>query len=469
MRKTLLIGVSAFVLGAGTMAYLNHPALASVAASSPAEAFKMLELFADVRHTVESEYVVPVDDKKLIRAAIDGMLTSLDPHSGYLNPDDYKDLQEQTEGAYGGLGLEVTSEDGAVKVVTPMDDTPAARAGIQSGDFITAIDKQSVLGLPLNDAVKKMRGAVGAPIELTVARQGKDPFEVKLVRESIHVVSAKGHMEGDYAYLRVSAFNETTTDQALKTIKDLQAKNPHIKGWVLDLRNNPGGLLDQAVSISSLFLNGGEVVEQRGRDPRDIERYNATGGDRLHGLPMVTLINSGTASAAEIVAGALQDRHRSAIVGITSFGKGSVQSIIPLRDGDNDALRLTIARYFTPSGRSIQKAGIEPDLEVAESDDQAQALANDAFQFSEASFSNALNAAEAKTRRPPHAPAEAPPKDYDVKKDFQLQRALDVLKYGSVAAVPKLPAPPPKVAAYMTTSKPAPGAPATPPAPAKQP
>ena len=467
MRKTLLIGVSAFVLGAGTMAYLNHPALASVAASSPAEAFKMLELFADVRHTVETEYVVPVDDKKLIRAAIDGMLTSLDPHSGYLNPDDYKDLQEQTEGAYGGLGLEVTSEDGAVKVVTPMDDTPAARAGIQSGDYITAIDKQSVLGLPLNDAVKKMRGAVGAPIELTVARPGKDPFEVKLVRESIHVVSAKGHMEGDYAYLRVSAFNETTTEQALATIKDLQAKNPHIKGWVLDLRNNPGGLLDQAVSISSLFLNGGEVVEQRGRDPRDIERYNATGGDRLHGLPMVTLVNSGTASAAEIVAGALQDRRRSAIVGITSFGKGSVQSIIPLRDGDNDALRLTIARYFTPSGRSIQKAGIEPDLEVAESDDQAQALANDAFQFSEASFSNALNAAEAKTRRPPHAPAEAPPKDYDVKKDFQLQRSLDVLKYGSVAAVPKLPAAPPKIAAYMT-SKPVPGAPAAP-APAPHP
>ena len=462
MRKSLLIGVSAFVLGAGTMAYLNHPALASVAASSPAEAFKMLELFADVRHTVESEYVVPVDDKKLIRAAIDGMLTSLDPHSGYLNPDDYKDLEEQTEGAYGGLGLEVTSEDGAVKVVTPMDDTPAARAGIQSGDYITAIDKQSVLGLPLGEAVKKMRGTIGQPIELTVARAGKDPFELKLVREAIHIVSAKGHMEGDYGYLRVSAFNETTTDQALATIKDLQAKNPHIKGWVLDLRNNPGGLLDQAVGISSLFLTGGEVVEQRGRSPQDIDRKDVIGpGDRLHGLPMVTLVNSGTASAAEIVAGALQDRHRSAIVGITSFGKGSVQAIIPLRDGDNDALRLTIARYFTPSGRSIQKAGIEPDLEVAASDEQAQALANDAFQFSEASFSNALNAAEAKTRRPPHAPAEAPPKDYDIKKDFQLQRALDVLKYGSVAATPKMPAAPARVAAYLN-AKPVPGAPATP-------
>jgi carboxyl-terminal processing protease len=472
MRKYLLIGVSSFVLGAGAMAYLSHPALASVGASSPAEMFKMLELFADVRHTVETEYVVPVDDKKLMRAAIDGMLTSLDPHSGYLNPDDYKDLQEQTEGAYGGLGLEVTSEDGAVKVVSPMDDTPAARAGIQPGDFITAIDKQSVLGLPLNDAVKKMRGTIGEPIELTIARQGKDPFEVKLVREQIHVVSAKGHMEGDYGYLRVSAFNETTTDQAQATIKSLMAKNPHMKGLILDLRNNPGGLLDQAVGISSLFLDGGEIVEQRGRDPRDIERYNAhRNGDMLHGLPMVTLINSGTASAAEIVAGALQDRKRSAIVGITSFGKGSVQSIIPLRDGDNDALRLTIARYFTPSGRSIQKSGIEPDLEVAESQEQAQALANDAFQFSEASFSNALNAAEAKTRRPPHAPAEAPPADYDVKKDFQLQRGLDVLKYGSVAATPKMPAAKPKVAAYLDPKFSTPAAPAKPASPAtpKQP
>jgi carboxyl-terminal processing protease len=464
MRKSLLIGASAFVLGAGTMAYLNHPALASVAVSSPAEAFKMLELFADVRHTVETEYVVPVDDKKLIRAAIDGMLTSLDPHSGYLNPEDYKDLQETTEGAYGGLGLEVTSEDGAVKVVSPMDDTPAARAGLQPGDYITAIDQKSVLGLPLSEAVKKMRGQIGQPIELTVARAGKDPFEVKLVRESIHIVSAKGHLEGDYGYLRVSGFNERTTDQAAAAIKELQAKNPHIKGWVLDLRNNPGGLLDQAVGISSLFLDGGEVVEQRGRDPRDIERYNARrNGDQLHGLPMVTLINSGTASAAEIVAGALQDRHRSAIVGVTSFGKGSVQSIIPLRDGDNDALRLTIARYFTPSGRSIQKAGIEPELEVAASDEQAQALANEAFQFSEASFSNALNAAEAKTRRPAHAPAESPPPGYEVKKDFQLQRALDVLKAGSVAATPKMPTAKPKVAAYLAPK----ASPVTPAAPAK--
>ena len=449
MRKYLLIGASAFVLGAGTMAYFNPPAFAS-ANSSRAETFKMLELFGDVLSTVETQYVTPVDDKKLIQSAIDGMLTSLDPHSGYLNLDDYDDLKDQTRGEYGGLGLEVTSDEGAVKVITPMDDTPGSRAGLQSGDYITAIDDQSVIGLSLSDAVKKMRGTVGQPITLTVVRSGKDPFQVKLVRESINVKSAKGHMEGDYGYLRISSFDETTTEQATAAIKDLEDKNPKMKGLVIDLRNNPGGLLDQAVSISSLFLNGGEVVSQRGRNPTDIDRYNARAdGDMLHGLPMVTLINSGTASAAEIVSGALQDRHRSAIVGLTSFGKGSVQTIIPLHDGQDGALKLTTARYYTPSGRSIQKTGIEPDLEVAESHEQAQEVADQAFEFSEASFSNALNAEEGKSRRAAHEPAEEPPVNFDAKKDFQLDRALDVLKYGSVAATPKLPTPKPKLAAVF--------------------
>ena len=454
MRKYLLIAASAFVLGAGTMAYLNRPAMASAEAPR-ADTFKMLELFGDVLTTVESKYVTPVDSKKLIESAIDGMLTSLDPHSGYLNLEDYADLRDQTRGEYGGLGLEVTSEDGAVKIISPMDDTPAARAGLQPGDYITAIDSQSLIGLPLSDAVKKMRGEVGKPITLTIVREGKDPFDVKLVRESIDVKSAKGHMEGDYGYLRVSAFDEKTTDQATAVIKDLQAKNPHMKGLILDLRNNPGGLLDQAVGISSLFLDGGEVVSQRGRDPKDIERYNARpDGDMLHGLPMVVLINSGTASAAEIVSGALKDRHRAAIVGLTSFGKGSVQTIIPLRGGDAGALKLTTARYYTPSGRSIQKTGIEPDLEVAATTEQAEDVANQVFQFSEASFSNALNAQDGKVRRPPHEPAEAPPSGFDAKKDFQLQRAEDVLKYGSVAATPKLPTPKPKLAAVLTPKGP---------------
>jgi carboxyl-terminal processing protease len=469
MRKFLLIGVSSFVLGAGAMAYVNRPAQAS-APTSRVETLKMLELFGDVLTKIDAEYVTPVDDKKLIQAAIDGMVTSLDPHSGYLNPDDYSDMQDQTRGEYGGLGLEVASDEGAVKIVSPIDDTPAARAGLQAGDYIISIDGVSLIGVPLSDAVKKMRGNVGEPITLTVVREGKDPFDVHLVREAINVKSAKGHMEGDYGYLRISAFDEKTTDQASAAIKALQSAHPHMKGLILDLRNNPGGLLDQAVSISSLFLDGGEVVSQRGRDPKDIERYNAqTNGDALHGLPMVVLINSGTASAAEIVAGALQDRHRAAIVGLTSFGKGSVQTVIPLNNGEDGALKLTTARYYTPSGRSIQKTGIEPDLEVAATTEQAQQVANDAFQFSEANFSNALDADEGKTRRAPHEPAEAPPPGFDPKKDFQLQRAMDVLRYGSVAATPKLPAPRAKLAAILGPRGPAaalqPGAKSPPDAP----
>jgi len=467
MRKYLLVGASyasVFVLGAGAMAYLNHPAQAS-ATGPHAETFKMLELFGDVLSTVETQYVAPVDDKKLIESAIDGMLTSLDPHSGYLNAEDYADMRSDTRGEYGGLGLEVTSDEGAVKIVSPMDDTPAARAKLQPGDFITAIDGQSLIGLPLSDAVKKMRGAVGEPINLTIVREGKDTFDVKLVREAINVKSAKAHLEGDYGYLRVSAFDEQTTDQAVAALKAIEAKDPKMKGLVLDLRNNPGGLLDQAVGISSMFLDGGEVVSQRGRDPKDIERYNARPhGDLLHGMPMVVLINSGTASAAEIVSGALQDRHRAAVVGLTSFGKGSVQTVIPLHNGEDGALKLTTARYYTPSGRSIQKTGIEPDLEVAESHEQAEAIANQTFQFSEASFSNALNAEEGKTRRAAHEPAEAPPNDFDAKKDFQLQRALDVLKYGSVAATPKLPAPKAHLAALLAPKVPVPSASAQKPA-----
>ena len=454
MRKYLLIGASAFVLGAGTMAYLKSPALASVQPPH-VQTFQMLELFADVLSTVQTKYVVPVDEKKLIRAAIDGMLTSLDPHSNYLNPEEYSDLRDQTRGDYGGLGLEVTSEEGAVKVISPIDDTPAARAGLKSGDYIIAIDSQSLSGLSLSDAVKKMRGTIGQPITLTIARTGKDPFDVKLVREDIKVQTGKAHMEGDYGYLRVSGFNETTTDQAVAALRSIEEKNPHMKGLILDLRDNPGGLLDQAVSISSMFLNGGEVVSQRGRDPKDIERHNAkTDGDMTHGLPMVVLINSGTASAAEIVSGALQDRHRAAIVGLTSFGKGSVQEVIPLNGGEDGALKLTTAKYYTPSGRSIQKTGIEPDLEVAATKEQAEQIANESFQFSEASLSNALDSQEGKVRRAPHHPAEAPPAGFDEKKDFQLQRALDVLKYGSVAATPKLPTPKPKLAALMAPKAP---------------
>jgi carboxyl-terminal processing protease len=447
MRKYLLIGASAFVLGAGTMAYIHQSA---VAAAPKSETYKMLELFGDVLSTVQNQYVTPVDDKKLIQSAIDGMLTSLDPHSGYLDPESYAAMRDQTRGEYGGLGIEVTSEDGVVKVISPMDDTPAARAGIQAGDYITAIDGQSVLGLSLNDAVKQMRGKVNEPITLSIARADKDPFDVKLVREVINVKSVKTRMEGDYGYMRLSAFNEKTGEETRAGITALETQNPKMKGLVLDLRNNPGGLLDQAIEVGDVFLDGGEVVSQRGRDPKDVERYNAQPGDMLHGLPMVVLINSGSASAAEIVAGALQDRKRAELVGLTSFGKGSVQTVIPLRGGADGALKLTTARYYTPSGRSIQKTGIEPDLEVAKTQEEAQLIANRSFQFSEASFRNALTADEGKTRRAPHKPAEAPPASFDAKNgDFQLARALEVLKNGGVAHTPKLPTPTPKLAAIV--------------------
>ncbi|CAN5463577.1 S41 family peptidase [soil metagenome] len=449
MRKYLLIGVSAFVLGAGSMAYVSQQALAS--AQPRAKTYKMLELFGDVLDTVERQYVTEVDDKKLIEAAIDGMLTSLDPHSGYLNPESFDDMRDQTRGEYGGLGIEVTSEDGVVKVISPMDGTPAFKAGVKAGDFITAVNGESVLGLSVNDAVKQMRGKPGEAVTLTIAREKTDPFDVKLIREVIKPKSATAKLEGDYGYLRVSAFNEKTTDEAEAAIADLRAKNPKMKGLILDLRNNPGGLLDQAVSISDLFLEGGEIVSQRGRDPRDVERYNARTGDAIGGLPMVVLINSGSASAAEIVAGALQDRKRAELVGLTSFGKGSVQTVIPLRGGMDGALKLTTARYYTPSGRSIQKTGIQPDLEVAETRDEAQAIANRAFQFSEASFRNALNAEEGKTRVGAHEPAEAPPSDFNTTTgDFQLARAKDVLRYGSVASTPKLPKPTAKMAEVVS-------------------
>jgi carboxyl-terminal processing protease len=447
MKKYLLISVSAFVLGAGTMAYVSQQAIAS--AQPRAKTYRMLGLFGDVLDTVERQYVSEVDDTKLIEAAIDGMLTSLDPHSGYLNPESFDDMRDQTRGEYGGLGIEVTSEEGVVKVISPMDGTPAANAGIKAGDYITAVDGESVLGLSVTDAVKQMRGKPGEPVTLTIAREKSDPFDVKLVREVIKPKLVTAKMEGDDGYLRVGSFNEKTTDEAEAAFAALRAKNPKMKGLILDLRNNPGGLLDQAVGVSDLFLDGGEIVSQRGRDPRDVERYNARPGDIAQGLPMVVLINSGSASAAEIVAGALQDRKRAELVGLTSFGKGSVQTVIPLRGGLDGALKLTTARYYTPSGRSIQRTGIEPDLEVASTRDEAQTIANKAFQFSEASFRNALNADEGKSRKGAHEPAEAPPEGFDVKSDFQLARAKDVLRYGSVAATPKLPKPTAKMAAIV--------------------
>ena len=451
MKQYLLIGVSAFVLGAGSMAYISQHAQA--AAPPKANTYRMLGLFGDVLDIVERQYVAPVDDTKLIHAALDGMLTSLDPHSNYLDPAGFDDMRDQTRGEYGGLGLEVTTEDGVVKIISPIDDTPAFKAGLKPGDFITSVNGESVIGLSVTDAVKQMRGKPGESVTLTIAREKSDPFDVKLVREIIKQKSAVARLDGDYGILRVSGFNEKTTDEATAAFNEIKAKNPHMKGLILDLRRNPGGLLDQAVGISDLFLEGGEIVSQRGREAREVERYNAHPGDITGGLPMVVLIDPGTASAAEIVAGALQDRKRAAIVGLTSFGKGSVQTVIPLRGGMDGALKLTTARYYTPSGRSIQKTGIEPDLEVAATKEEAQEIANRAFGFSEASFKNALNADEGKIRKAAHVPAEAPPEGFDVKKDFQMARAEDVLKYGSVGATPKIPAPTARLAGILSKAK----------------
>jgi carboxyl-terminal processing protease len=423
MKNIYLGGIAAVALSIGAVAYANQPVL-----SPRSDTYQQLELFSDVLAIVEQDYVVKVDSKKLINAALQGMLASLDPHSNYLSGEDYADLKEKTKGKYGGIGLEVTSEDGAVKVVSPIDDTPAQKAGMQTGDYITAIDGTSILGIPLNDAVNKMKGDPDTKLTITVVRSGKpEPFDVTLTREIITVKSVKSHMEGDYGYIRIASFSENTAAETKAALQDLLAKNPKMKGLVLDLRNNPGGLLEQSVGVADLFLNGGEVVSQRGRNPDDIIRYQAKpNGDMLKGKPMVVLVNPGTASAAEIVSGALQDQHRAAIVGLTTFGKGSVQSVIDL--GDNRAVKLTTARYYTPSGRSIQKTGIEPDLEVAQTKEQAKYIASSAMQYTEAAYANALDADEGKVRRSPHAVQEVPPDNFDTKTgDFELTRALDVL------------------------------------------
>jgi carboxyl-terminal processing protease len=347
-------------------ALIVGPISYEVAQSKPSDTYKQLDLFADVFEIVRNQYFQPVADDKLVEASINGMLSSLDPHSSYMNPKDTAEFSTQTKGEFGGLGLEVTQENGLVKVESPIDDTPAARANIKSGDLITHIDGEPIVGVPLNDAVEKMRGAAGTTIKLTLRHgiQG-DPFDVTLTREVIKVPSVRSRIEADnVGYIRISSFNEQTQPGLDKAIVDLkQQLGPKLSGYVLDLRNNPGGLLNSAISVSNTFLDQGEIVSTRGRNPEDVEHMDAKPGlDKAKGVPVVVLINGGTASAAEIVSGALQDHHRAIIMGTQSFGKGSVQTVIPLKN--QGAMRLTTAEYFTPSGRSIQAKGITPDIEV---------------------------------------------------------------------------------------------------------
>jgi len=369
MRKTSLIFLGAMA-GAAVTLLATQPHAVLVGASARAAAsdtYRELNLFGDVFERVRADYVEKPDDAKLVESAINGMLAGLDPHSSYMDPKSFRDMQVQTRGEFGGLGIEVTMEDGLVKVVAPIDDTPAAKAGIMANDVITQLDGEAVQGLTLNQAVDKMRGPVNTKIKLTIMRKGADkPIDVTIVRDVIRVKSVRSHSEGDdIGYIRVTQFNEQTTDGLKQAINDLNSQlgADKVKGYIVDLRNNPGGLLDQAISVSDTFLDKGEIVSTRGRNAEETQRFNARPGDMAKGKPLIVLINGGSASASEIVAGALQDHRRATLVGTRSFGKGSVQTIIPLGAG-NGALRLTTARYYTPSGRSIQAKGITPDIEV---------------------------------------------------------------------------------------------------------
>ena len=432
MRKMLLVGCAVLTL-VGVSA-------ATVSQTPRNETFRMVELFGDVLALTEQAYVVPVDNKKLIEAALAGMMTALDPHSNYLPPSGYGDLRERTEGQYSGVGLTITSEGGLVKIISPMDDGPAARAGVQAGDVIQSINGQNAAGLTVTQVSEKLRGAIGTSVDVTFLRDGEDPLEVTLTREVIKVESVTGRVEGDFGYLRISTFNENTGRELTETISRLKRENPALKGYVLDLRNNGGGLLTAAIDVSDAFLERGEIVSQRGRKPDQIERYAARPGDLTGGLPVVVLINYGSASASEIVAGALKDQERATLVGLTSFGKGSVQTVIPLRGGADGALSITTARYYTPSGRSIQKIGIEPDLEVARSAAEARIVSRSSFIYSEAAYATALDASIGAERRGAHTPYEAPGEGFDESTDYQLQRAFDVLRAGGELS--RLAAPP---------------------------
>jgi carboxyl-terminal processing protease len=421
MRKTSLI-----LLGA----------LAGVAArAAVSDTYRELNLFGDVFERVRADYVEKPDDSKLVESAINGMLAGLDPHSSYMDPKSFRDMQVQTRGEFGGLGIEVTMEDGLVKVVAPIDETPAAKAGVMANDIITHLDNEAVQGLTLNQAVDKMRGPVNTKIKLTIMRKGADkPIEVTIVRDIIRVKSVRWRpQDSDVGYIRVTQFNEQTTDGLKQAITELntQLGADKIKGYVLDLRNNPGGLLDQAISVSDTFLEKGEIVSTRGRNPEETQRFNARPGDLIKNKPLIVLINGGSASASEIVAGALQDHKRATLIGTRSFGKGSVQTIIPLGAG-NGALRLTTARYYTPSGRSIQAKGISPDIEILQ--DVPDNLKAQTDSKGEASLRGHLKAEGAEETG---SQSYVPPNESD---DKAIRMALDLLRgTASNAAFPPNP------------------------------
>jgi carboxyl-terminal processing protease len=437
------------VVAAATVLALASPALAQQQPQSKAssDTYRQLNLFGEVFERVRSDYVEDVTDEQLVEAAINGMLTSLDPHSSYLDQKSFSDMRVQTRGEFGGLGIEVTMEGGLVKVVSPIDDTPAARAGLKPGDLITHLDGEQVQGLTLPQAVEKMRGPVNSDIRLSVRREGRDPFDVTLTRAIVKIQSVRSRLEGDnIGYIRITSFNEQTGSGLQNAIKQIrQQAGNKLLGFVLDLRNNPGGLLDQAIAVSDEFLDKGEIVSTRGRKNEEGSRYNAKPGDSAQGLPIVVLINGGSASASEIVAGALQDHRRGIVLGTKSFGKGSVQTIIPLPG--HGAMRLTTARYYTPSGRSIQAKGIEPDIIVEPA--RIERVASNGPQRREADLRGALRNTDGTAaperpapQQPPGAgtppgttPTQPKPEDASVdpavlgtSEDYQLARALDMLR-----------------------------------------
>ncbi len=416
-RLGLAAAVAATVFAITLRQDIGVATAATSTTPNTAETYKEINLFGDVFDAARSNFVDQVGNDTLVEGAINGMLTALDPHSNYLNAKNFDDMKVQTRGEFGGLGIEVSMENGLVKVVSPIDDTPAARAGLRPGDLITHLNGEAVQGMTLPEAVEKMRGPVNSEITLTIRREGKDPFDVKLNRANIKIQSVHSHLEnGNVGYVRISSFNEQTDvglNAAMKSLK--QPSNYKLIGVILDLRNNPGGLLDQAVAVSDAFLDKGEIVSTRGRRSEDAQRYDARPGDIANGLPVVVLINGGSASASEIVAGALQDHHRAILAGTRSFGKGSVQTIIPLPG--HGAMRLTTARYYTPSGRSIQAKGIEPDITIEAA--KIEKPAADATGKAAADKTKPNTAAEQGT---------VDPAVLGTADDYQLTRAVDLLR-----------------------------------------
>ena len=398
------------------------------AAPKNKETYEYLDLFGQIFDRVRSSYVDEVTDEELIEKAIDGMLRGLDPHSGYMNEEIWEEMQMDTQGKFGGLGIEITMEEGFVKVISPIDDTPAHKAGVIAGDYIIQIDDTPVFGLTLNEAVELMRGEKGDPITITISREGKEPFDITIIRDFINIQSVKNEIYDDIGYLRITSFTEQTEDNLIKSIKKIKNElNQKDKGYILDLRSNPGGLLSQAVKVADIFLNRGEIVSTRERDKKNIIRYRAKKGDMIDNKPLVVIINNGSASASEIVAGALQDHRRAIVIGTQSFGKGSVQTIIPFQKSNSKGsvgIRLTTARYFTPSGISIQGKGIVPDIIV----EQGTFESFNYKRYSESDLKDSLDKEENNKTNQNTDKESISPKEERLAKDFQLQRALDLIK-----------------------------------------